>query len=216
MQDKHYYKEKERGRGVSADPVTGVRTATLECSKCPEVGHVAITGNLLPPDILDKKFGQRGWELDPHICPGCLAKAKAEKAAKRQTKKEQTQMKIVTKSDEPLADNPVLKAVSVDTHKATAKMHRLLTEHFDTEEGVYSEGWNDDRVAKESGMSASHVTEVRNLAYGELKEPDELIELKKDIKALHDLISETLVSAQKEVNALNKRADEIRAKLGFK
>ena len=115
-----------------------------------------------------------------------------------------------------LADNPVLKAVSVDTHKATAKMHRFLTEYFDAEEGVFVEGWDDDRIAKESGMSASHVTEVRNLAYGELKEPDELIELKKDIKALNDLITETLISAQKELNALNKRADEIRAKFGFK
>ena len=42
------------------------------------------------------------------------------------------------------------------------------------------------------------------------------MELKKDIKALNDLISETLISAQKEVNALNKRVDDVRAKFGFK
>ena len=211
MYDRHHYKEKERGRGIHTDPVSGVRTATLTCSKCPEIGHIIMTGSLLPPELLDKKFGQKGWGVDPHVCPTCVANTKAEKAAKRQTKKEQTTMNVTK-----MADNPVLKAVSVDTHKATAKMHRLLTEYFDTEEGVFSEGWNDDRIAKESGMSASHVTEVRSLAYGELKEPDELVELKRDIKALNDLITETLVTAQKEVNALNKRAEDIRTKLGFK
>ena len=212
MHDRHHYKEKERGRSVGADPVTGVRTATLSCTKCPEIGHVNMSGSLLPPDVIDKKFAQKGWKLDPHVCPTCIEQAKA---AKQQTKKEQPEM-TVTKINTPLADNPVLKAVSVDTHKATAKMHRLLAEWFDDDGGVYAEGWNDDRIAKESGMSTSHVTEVRNLAYGELKEPDELVELKRDIKALNDLITETLISAQKEVNALSKRADEIRAKFGFK
>ena len=211
MKDLHYYKLGERGRNNYSDPTGAGRFATLQCSRCPEVGEVRFTGTLPPPSMLDKKFTQKGWKLDPHICPACVEKEKAEK----QVKKEQAQVQK-TNTPTALADNPVLKAVSVDTHKATAKMHRLLAEHFDADDGVYSEGWNDDRVAKESGMSASHVTEVRNLAYGELKEPDELIELKKGIAALNALISETLISAQKEVNALNKRVDEIRTKLGFK
>lgn len=211
MKDLHYYKLGERGRNNYSDPTGAGRFATLQCSQCPEQGEVRFSGNLPPPSMLDKKFTQKGWKLDPHICPACVEKEKAD----RQTKKEQAQMQK-TNTPAPLADNPVLKAVSVDTHKATAKMHRLLTEHFDADDGVYSEGWDDDRVAKESGMSASHVAEVRNLAYGELKEPDELVELKKDIKALNDLIAETLVSAQKEVNALNKRVDEVRTKFGFK
>lgn len=212
MRDAHYYKLGERGRGTYSDPVSGSKFATVACTQCTEVGEIRFTSNILPLDILDKKFVQKGWKLDPHVCPACVARAKTEK---QQSKKEQTQMNTA-KTATPLADNPVLKAVSVDTHKATAKMHRLLTEHFDADDGVFSEGWNDDRIAKESGMSASHVTEVRNLAYGELKEPDELIELKKDIKALNDLVSETLVAAQKEVNALNKRVEDIRTKLGFK
>lgn len=211
MKDLHYYKLGERGRDNYSDPTGAGRFATLKCSQCVEVGEVRFAGAIPPPEMLDKKFAQKGWKLDPHICPACIEKEKAEK----QTKKEQAQMQKINALT-PLADNPVLKAVSVDAHKATAKMHRLLTEYFDAEEGVYSEDWNDDRIAKESGMSASHVAEVRKLAYGELKEPDELVELKKDIKALNDLITETLVSAQKEVNALNKRADDIRAKFGFK
>ena len=115
-----------------------------------------------------------------------------------------------------LADNPVLKIVSADTHKATAKMHQMLSTHFDAEAGLYDEGWDDERISKESGISIIHVSEVRNIAYGELKEPEEITLLRKDIKSLNDLIGETLVAAQKEVNALNKRVAELCAKMGIK
>lgn len=115
-----------------------------------------------------------------------------------------------------LADNPVLKAVSADTHRAQAKMHQLLSTYFDIDEGTFSPGWNDERVAKESGMAVAHVTDVRNIAYGELKEPEEIVALRSDIKTLQELVSETLVTAQKEVNALNARVNDIIKKLGIK
>jgi vacuolar-type H+-ATPase subunit I/STV1 len=110
----------------------------------------------------------------------------------------------------------VLKAVSADTHKATAKMHQMLSIHFDADEGRYSDGWDDERISKESGISVAHVSEVRNIAYGEIKEPEEVTKLRADIKSLNELISETLVTAQKEVNALNSRVNEITKKLGIK
>ena len=163
--------------------------------------------------MLDKKFAQKGWELDPNVCPTCVIKRKKARAV---AKKEQTKMNTTTKTAGTLSDNPVLKAVSADTHKATAKMHQLLSIHFDADEGRFSEGWNDERISKESGISVVHVTEVRNIAYGELKEPEEITALRNEIKSLNELISETLVTAQKEVNALNKRVNEICTKLGIK
>jgi hypothetical protein len=167
----------------------------------------------MPPEILDKKFVQKGWELDPNVCPTCVIKRKKAKAA---AKKEQVKMTTITKSAGTLSDNPVLKAVSADTHKATAKMHQMLSIHFDADEGRYSDGWDDERISKESGISVAHVSEVRNIAYGEIKEPEEVTKLRADIKSLNELISETLVTAQKEVNALNSRVNEITKKLGIK
>jgi hypothetical protein len=213
MEHNHHYKVGERGRSLSMDPRSGVRSACVTCTECGEVGNVSIV-KLMPPEVIDKKFTQRGWQLDPHKCPMCIAEFKK---AKQLMKKERLEMNTTTvKASAPLADNPVLKAVSVDTHKATAKMHRLLAEHFDGDEGRFSEGWDDERIAKESGMSVTHVAEVRSVAYGDIKEPEEITLLRKDIKALNDLIGETLIAAQKEVNALNKRVAEICAKLGIK
>lgn len=212
MEPTHTYKAGARGRCLHVDPRAGTRSGRVACSECGEVGNINFT-SLPPPEMLDKKFVQKGWELDPNVCPTCVVKRKQAKAA---AKKEQTKMNTTTKAAGTLSDNPVLKAVSADTHKATAKMHQLLSIHFDADEGRFSEGWNDERISKESGISVVHVTEVRNVAYGELKEPEEITALRNEIKSLNELISETLVTAQKEVNALNKRVTEICTKLGIK
>lgn len=212
MEHIHTYKEGARGRSLLTDPRAGTRSARIICSECGEVGSVNIT-TLPPPEMMDKKFVQKGWELDPNVCPTCVVKRKKAKAA---AKKEQTKMTTMTKPNGTLSNDPVLKAVSADTHKATAKMHQLLSLHFDADEGRFAEGWSDERISKESGISLIHVTEVRNIAYGELKEPEEITALRNEIKSLNELIGETLVTAQKEVNALNKRVAEICAKLGLK
>ncbi len=212
MEPNHTYRMALRGRSLSVDPRGGPRCGRMICSECGDVGTVNFT-SLPPPEMLDKKFSQKGWELDPNVCPTCIVKRKKAKAT---AKKEQQKMTTANATPGTLSDNPVLKAVSADTHKATAKMHQMLSVHFDADEGRYSEGWDDARVSKESGISLTHVTEVRNIAYGELKEPEEITLLRKEIKSLNDLIGETLVAAQKEVNALNKRVAELCVKLGVK
>lgn len=201
MEPTQIYKQGERGRGFVVDRQAGTKSATVECKECSTVGTINVKNSLPPPEYLDKKFVQKGWALDPNVCPDCVIK---KKIAKEAAKKEQQAM------------NTMAKTVSVDTHKATAKMHQLLTLHFDGDEGRFAEGWNDERIAKESGISLTHVSEVRAIAYGDLKEPEEVTSLRNDIKALHELINETLLAAQKEVNALNTRIAEITKKMGLK
>lgn len=212
MEPTHTYKHAMRGRSLRTDPRAGTRSGCIICSECGDVGCTNFT-SLPPPEMLDKKFAQKGWELDPNVCPTCVIKRKTAKAA---AKKEQTKMPTNTKPNGTLSDDPVLKAVSADTHKATAKMHQLLSLHFDADEGKFADGWNDERISKESGISLTHVAEVRVIAYGEIKEPEEVTALRNDIKALNELITETLVTAQKEVNALNNRVADIVKKLGIK
>jgi hypothetical protein len=212
MEPTHMYKHNERGRSFSADGRTGIKTARVTCKDCGNIGSMTVKA-LPPPELLDKKFVQKGWELDPNVCPECIIRNKQAKIA---AKKERQEMNTMTKPAGTLSDNPVLKTVSTDTHKAQAKMHQLLTMHFDGDAGIYGEGWNDERIAKESGISVTYVTEVRGIAYGDLKEPEEIASLRADIKSLHELISETLIAAQKEVNALNNRVAEINKKLGLK
>ena len=220
MEPTHIYKERVRGRSLVLNPRQGTKAAHVTCSQCGG-GSSFRCMTLPPPEILDKKFVQRGWSLDPNICPTCKgATRKAKAEAKAEVRASRPAQNTIEEHNEvitgTLAENPTLKAVSIDAHKATAKMHQLLNLHFDGETGKFTDGWNDERISKESGMSITHVAEVRSVAYGDLKEPEELTSLRNDIKALHDLITETLIAAQKEVNALNNRAADIAKKLGVK
>jgi hypothetical protein len=212
MEPTHTYKYGERGRSFSADGRTGVKTARIACKECDFVGSMTVKA-LPPPELMDKKFVQKGWELDPNVCPNCVIKRKLAKAA---TKKEQQDMNMNTKPNGALAENPVLKAVSADTHKAQAKMHQLLTMHFDGDEGIYLDGWNDERISKESGISVTHVGEVRAIAYGDIKEPQEITKLRADIEKVEKDLTEMLAMAQKEIYDLRKQLADLTKKLGVK
>ena len=125
-------------------------------------------------------------------------------------------MNMNIKPNGALAEHPVLKAVSADTHKAQAKMHQLLTMHFDADAGAYEDGWSDERVSKESGISVTHVGEVRAIAYGDIKEPQEITKLRADIAKVEKDLTEMLAMAQKEVLDLQKQLAEITKKMGIK
>lgn len=212
MEPTHTYKYGERGRSFSADGRTGVKTARIACKECDFVGSMTVKV-LPPPELMDKKFTQKGWELDPNVCPNCVIKKKLAKAA---TKKEQQDMNMNAKPNGALAEHPVLKAVSADTHRATAKMHQLLTMHFDPDKGAYEDSWSDERVSKESGISVTHVGEVRAIAYGDIKEPQEITKLRADIAKVEKDLTEMLAMAQKEVTDLQKQLAEVTKKLGIK
>lgn len=248
--DAHSYKLATHGRAIQVDPKEKTRFAKVTCDSCNFVGKVPLA-NLMPPEIIDKKFVQRGWELDPHVCPTCVAardKAKrinahpeiveaieshevpveapapvVETPAEPEVTKEEKAptMPNVTTIPVPsssLSDANVaaLQAVSNNTHKATAIMHKLLTVRFNPEEGEYDEGWSDVRVANESGMALDYVETTRKVAYGELKGNSEIEELRAEMQATVAAITELFAGAQKDVNDLVAKVDALALKLGVK
>lgn len=62
-----------------------------------------------------------------------------------------------------------------ETKRATAvqivQVSRLLDEHFDKSRSAYREGWDDLRVASESGAPFKSVVSVRTQLYGKLIGP---------------------------------------------
>lgn len=250
--DAHSYKLATHGRAIQVDPKEKTRFAKIICEPCGFVGKVMMT-TIMPPEIIDKKFVQRGWELDPHVCPSCvMARDKAKRINAHPeiveaiesheipevapeipveapapiepevTKEEKAPpMPNVTTIPVPsssLSDANVaaLQAVSNNTHKATAIMHKLLTVRFNPEEGEYDEGWSDVRVANESGMSLDYVETTRKVAYGELKGNSEIEELRAEMQATAAAITELFAGAQKDVNDLVAKVDALALKLGVK
>ena len=185
----HSYRLGMHGRSLSlsrAGTPSTAFTATVECSQCGAGADVSLR-QIMPPDQIDKKFIQRGWKLDPHICRNCQRRAQKEK-------------KMTTPSASAM--------------KAQATMFRLLSDHFDTDAGQFDVEWSDERIAKETGLAKAIVTEFRRAGFGEIKEPSEVASLRADINALEALAKENATGVSAEIAALRARLAKISAQFG--
>lgn len=74
-------------RSFESDPIEGCRKSKLVCSRCHREG-VGRWKTLPPPEIIDQKFHQLGWRLDPALCPNCIAEEKEAKLVPQNTQLE--------------------------------------------------------------------------------------------------------------------------------
>lgn len=166
-----------RGRSLKSAPGVGGTTfvAHLQCARCPTNGERRLRA-MMPPDQIDRKFAQAGWQVDPHVCPDCRAKSKEKPV---------------------VATKPTAAAM-----KAQANMFTLLNQHFDPDAGAYAADWNDQRVATESGLAVDHVTEFRRAGFGEIKEPPEIRVLRAEINDLDKMAKEWAASIVEDIAKL--------------
>lgn len=181
----HPYRQGVRGRSIAARPGSAgtVPVAKLKCARCPAIGEVVLR-TVMPPEQIDKKFAQAGWRLDPNTCPDCIRSAAASKEKKMAT----------------LTARPTQAAM-----KAQTMMFRLLSDNFDTEAGRFEPGWDDARIAKETGLSPDVVAEFRRAGFGEIKEAPEVAALRADIAALDTLAREQHGAVTAEIASLRSR-----------
>lgn len=96
---------------------------------------------------------------------------------------------------------------SRDARRAAARMYALLDQHFavadGSDVGSYADGWSDDRVAQESGLSASEVIRTREDVYGRLAEDPR-------VAALEAKLEHVLTTTERDVRDLTKMAASIR------
>lgn len=181
----HSYRLGVRGRSISTAP--GVTTAHLECGEqgCGRTGRVDMR-RMLPPDQIDQLFAKRGWRLNPHVCPACVALEKKEKK--------------MTKPATP---------VSPGVMKAQADMFRLLADHFDTVDGHYVDGWSDEKIAKETGIAKATVADFRKAGFGEIKEDPAITAIHADINALEEIQREHAAGIAQQIAELRARLAKI-------
>jgi hypothetical protein len=203
----HTYVLGNRGRRIAKiraeehRPTSPFETfAKIECTKCNEEGGMHLN-KLLPEDVIDNKFKQIGWSLDPHVCPKCQREQREKKAT----------LKLAFTNDTKTKDNDM--ALSPAAIKSHVRLVRMLDEHFDADTGQYMNGWNDEKVAAETGLSLAVVTEYRREAYGELKLPPGIQSLKDDIAVLELAIKDFLEDARQKHNALITDLNALNARL---
>jgi hypothetical protein len=103
--------------------------------------------------------------------------------------------------------SPIKQAVApkeTDTVALRRQANEHLHTYFNHETGQYDEGWSDERIAKEFGLSPQWVTKHREENHGALKEPSELAEVRGQI--------DTLTS---ELGKLRAKLDAIARKGGW-
>ncbi|MFL6864070.1 MAG: hypothetical protein ACJ8DZ_13835 [Allosphingosinicella sp.] len=181
----HPWKIGAGGRKVASHP-GGAHVATLVCG-CGVREEIRFK-SLASGDVMDRKFRQRGWRLDPSKCAGCQARPKRGMTMAAQAA-------------------PTPAAI-----KAQAKMFNLLGAHFNAEAGTYGGGYSDAKIAEEVGFSPDLIAAFRDEAFGPLKEPPEIAALARDIEALTQMLDEAVTPIKSELSQLRTRLAEVRRK----
>ena len=204
--------------------------ARCECGTIEFVGMA--TG--MAPDIIRKKFGQKGWSFNHRgfaVCPECSTRRSRPALVASNTKPAPIVHAAIvpppahTPIAPPIATSaPIIEAPKetkpMNTQPAAAmlspasmrRVFNLLEEHFDAKLGYYAEGWNDRRVSEQTGVAMVHVTRIRDEAFGPIKADPELVAMQEKVA----LLEKAITAATDDLVALQKRIEIYAAKMGVK
>jgi hypothetical protein len=105
---------------------------------------------------------------------------------------------------EPVAEQPMLpRALTSDER---LRVRNLLDNHFDDAAGYYIGGYSDQRIGTELNVPWAAVAQIREAAYGPLKEDERLTKLRADFAALKADLNKFDAAARVEINRLNTAA----------
>lgn len=95
-------------------------------------------------------------------------------------------------------------APTFDAKAARREAHELIAMTFNIPTGQYSDGYSDERIAKETGIGVDWVKQRREDEFGPLKEPDELTAMRKQ-----------LADAAAKVESIKSQFDQLCAAKGW-
>lgn len=198
MRDDFPVVNRSRGKLLPPRPVQ-----EIACSRCPNTDSIGAAAGRRPPHTVARDFGRRGWRVvdaGKHICPACVA---AEAARRKAPQSERTAM--APKPKEPAAPVPANENAghaSAAASDAIVNLYLLLSDHYDKARKAYAEGWDDDRVAKEAGLSPVVVAERREKDFGPLVKDT----TREDIAAATLALAQEIAGLEGEIDALQRAA----------
>jgi hypothetical protein len=172
----------------------------FRCAKCDRSeALVWTTGN--NPDFIKRRALTMGWLFDPFqrsscVCPDCHKRGGGNMP--------QTPPKNVVE----LKTTEFVKEVTVRnlTTDEKARVRGLLDEHFDDSTCRYIDGYSDKRIGEELEVPWSAVMQIREFAYGPIKEDERLVIIRAEAKALSERIDRFCT----EITGVSKRLDQLR------
>lgn len=197
----------------------GTRRGTVEltCRICGTIGQWAFADKPSPQHA-SKHFCRLGWQINERkrqaVCPACIRVVKTNVAAIAPglvaplTLKTETDTMTSTTTSTP-------RELTIN-QKAAVRL--LLDKHFDDAAGQYLDGYTDQKIGAEASVPWASVKQLRELAYGPLREPAELEKLRADVKAFPDLVRRDVDVLRtvllSSAGDLERRINELSKKLG--
>lgn len=198
MRDDFPVVNRPRGKMVAPRPVQ-----EIACSRCPNTDALSAAPSRQPAHTVALKFGQRGWRvvgIGKHVCPACVAAESARKKAPPVQDESTAMAPKVTPSPTPANENAG--HASAAASDAIVNLSLFLSDYYDKARKAYAEGWDDDRMARETGLSPVHVAEFREKYFGPLVKDTTL----EDIAAATLALAQEIAGLEGEVDALQRAA----------
>jgi hypothetical protein len=144
----------------------------------------------LPPDVIERKFKQKGWTVGydstGDLCPSCTATKQAQRRTKR--------LKPII-VNEAAAEPAVLPQEATVQHNGAEQplkispsdwriIHAKLEEVYDDPDRGYKPPWTDASVARDLGshLPVEWIAEVRERAFGPAKDNEEIRDMLARVK----------------------------------
>lgn len=154
---------------------------TLHCDHCRATERRRLRKANLPPDAIARFMRNVGWEVDAKCrhatCPKCQKKG------------------------------ATVTEISSEALKRQRQMFRLLDEFFDADAGRFAKGWSDEKIAEQTGLSASAVRKAREAAYGALKINPEVAKLTEDLADLRERYGSQITELESMVAELRREME---------
>ena len=166
-----------------------------ECSDCGAVAHNSNSG--MDPVMFAKILQHKGWSIGPNAkkpaCPKCVSKAKMLKKKGNNTMSEIEKIKVED-----------LQRVG-PTGPQNREIYSILDSFFDEKKGIYRDGYSDEQVSKDVGLARDVIVKIRSEAFGPLKAPQELSDLKDEIAIAKKLYAEEMNRLETKLDAELKK-----------
>lgn len=102
--------------------------------------------------------------------------------------------------------------ITQKTGKALREVFRLLEDHFDAEQGCYTDDYSDERIAKETDISKEAVKKYRVEAFGKIKPPNEIYLLRQELRELETFALQTENDMRQKLKEINLRLSNMERK----
>jgi hypothetical protein len=182
---------------------TTLNTARLECKLCGEHESISLRKHL-PPEVLAKKFGSMGWDVNRTngTCPACKLKG-------REKPPVETPMATVTpiKPQQP-------KTLTEPTMRQMRDIFEALEMYWASDKGQYTGGYSDEKIGQEMGLPSAAIAKVRKEAFGDFKFDPEVEALMEELKTLNEKADAQMRSARfltTQVETLLQSARDLRS-----